>query len=149
MCPICDGKSVEEVLHDLHHVVELLGWAVQAVEASRPWVYTIGLADRYGHPELVLAGVDISLSMHLLNALGTMVATGEELRPGGKEVVVGEREVTFGAVHPVHLATGLVGTWESYYEWRPGPSPALEVVQVLPLPGRRFPLDQPHTTLAI
>lgn len=149
MCAICDGQSVEEVLHDLHHVVKRFGWAVQGVEASRPWVYTIGLADQYGHPELVLAGVDISLSMNVLNALGTMVGTGEELRPGGEKVVVGEMEVTFGSVLPVHLAAGLVGTWQNYYEWRPGPSPALEVVQVVPLPGRRFPLDQPHTTLRI
>lgn len=149
MCPICDGKSRDEVLHDLHHVVERFGWAVQGVEAPRPWVYTIGLVDRYGHPELVLVGVDISLSMTVLNALGMMVATGEQLRPGGTDVVVGEMELTFGSVHPVHLAAGLVGTWEGYYEWRRGPSPTLEVVQVLPLPGRRFPLDQPHTTLDI
>lgn len=146
---MCDGMSLEEVLHDLHHVVERFGWAVLGVEAPRPWVYTIGLADRYGHPELVLAGVDISLAMNVLNALGTMVAIGEELRPGGTDVVVGEMELTFGAVHPVHLAAGLVGRWDAYYDWRPGPAPALEVVQVLPLPGRRFPLDQPHTTLEI
>ena len=149
MCQMCDGMSLDEVLHDLHHLVERFGWAVVGVEAPRPWAYTIGLADRYGHPELVLVGVDTSLATNVLNALGTMVATGEELRPGGKDVVVGEMELSFGAVHPVHLAAGLVGRWEAFYEWRPGPSPALEVVQVLPLPGRRFPLDQPHTTLEI
>jgi hypothetical protein len=149
MCPICDGKSRDDVQHDLHQVEERFGWAVQWVEAPRPWVYTIGLADRYGHPELVLVGVDIALSMTVLNALGVMVATGEELRPGATDVVVGEMELTFGSVHPVHLAAGLVGTWEGYYEWRPGPAPALEVVQVLPVLGRRFPLDQPHTTLDI
>jgi hypothetical protein len=149
MCQMCDGMSLEEVLHDLHHLVERFGWAVVTVEATRPWAYTIGLADRYGHPELVLAGVDVSLSMNVLNALGTMVATGEELRPGGPPVVVGEMEMAFGAVHPVHLAAGLVGRWEAYYEWRPAPAPTLEVVQVLPLPGRRLPLDQPHTRLEI
>ena len=58
-------------------------------------------------------------------------------------------ELTFGSVHPVHLAAGLVGTWEGYYEWRPGPSPALEVVQVIPvlgaaLPARPAPHDPGH-----
>ena len=149
MCTICDGQSYEEALHDLHHLVQHFGWALQGVEAPRPWTYTIGLTERFDHPELVMAGVDISLAMTVLNALGTMVATGEQLSPGRPAVTVGETEVTFGAVHPVHLAAGLVGTWERYYDWRPGAAPPLDVVQVLPLPGRRLPLDQPHTSLEI
>lgn len=149
MCVICDGKSYEEVLDDLHHQVQRFGWALQGVEAPRPWTYTIGLAERFEHPELVMVGVDISVAMNVLNTLGTMIATGEQLRPGCPGVTVGETELAFGSVHPVHVAAGLVGTWEEYYGRRPGATPTLEVVQVLPLPGRRFPLDMAHTTLEI
>lgn len=57
------------------------------------------------------------------------------------------RELVGGSSGRPGDATGLVAMWEEYYDQRPGPTPRLEVVQVLPLPGRRFPLDVPHTTL--
>src|SRR3546814_19040579 len=78
MCAICDGATYDEMLAGLHGVVERFGWAVQGVEASTPWTYTIGLTERFGHPELVLVGIDISLAMNILNALADRVA-GEEL----------------------------------------------------------------------
>src|SRR3546814_18045840 len=83
MCAICDGATYDEMLAGLHGVVQRFGWAVQGVEASTPWTYTIGLTERFGHPELVLAGIDISLAMNILNALADRVAGGEQLRPGG------------------------------------------------------------------
>ena len=148
MCAICNGKTYEDVLDDLDQFVRRHGWAVQGVEGRRPWVYTIGLAERFAHAELVMAGVDISLAMNALNALGTMVATGEVLAPGRPEVRVCETEVAFGTVHPVHIANGLVGMWEALYvDKRQVEPPSLEVVQVLPLPGRRLPLDVPYTSL--
>ncbi|MEX2294139.1 MAG: DUF4262 domain-containing protein [Acidimicrobiales bacterium] len=147
MCSLCDGSTYEEVLDDLHHIVQHFGWALQGVKASPPWVYTIGLIERFDHPELVLAGVDISVAMGVLNALGTMIATGERLEPGRSGVSVAEVEVAFGSVHPVHISAGLVGMWQERYARQPGVPPPLEVVQVLPLPGRRLPLDKPYTTL--
>jgi len=146
MCSICDGTTYEEALEDLHECIDRYGWAVQGVEARRAWAYTIGLAERFDHPELVLAGVPWQASLPVLNALGTMVATGEVLEPGRVPVLVGEVELAVGAVHPVHLANGLIGMWDAHYEAYP-PSPRRSVVQVLPLPGRRLPLDHPHTTL--
>jgi hypothetical protein len=63
-------------------------------------------------------------------------------------VTVGETELAFGEVHPVHIANDLVGMWQNLYlDHRQGEPPVLDVVQVLPLPGRRLPLDVPHTPL--
>lgn len=63
-------------------------------------------------------------------------------------MTVCEVEVAFGAVHPVHLANGLVGMWQALYlDHRDGQPPPLEVVQVLPLADRRLPLDVLSTTL--
>lgn len=76
MCEMCNGASYEEVLDDLDACVRRYGWAVQGVEGRRPWAYTIGLAERFGHPELVLAGIAVPAAVTALNALGTMVATG-------------------------------------------------------------------------
>jgi hypothetical protein len=148
MCAMCDGATYGEVLEDLDHCVRHHGWAVQGVQARRPWLYTIGLAERFDHAELVMAGVDLSVAVHALNALGTMVATGEVLHPGRTGVRVGETEVAFGEVHPVHIANGLVAMWHALYlDHRQVEPPRLDVVQVLPLPGRRVPLDVPHTSL--
>lgn len=91
----------------------------------------------------------ISAAGSLLNALGTQVATGERLGIGDC-AVVGETEVTFGSVHRVHLAAGLVGAWTDVYRSEPAMLGRLEVLQVLPVPARRLPrLDQAHTTLRI
>jgi len=104
------------------------------------------LAERFDHPEIVLAGVPWRASVPVLNALGTMVAVGEVLEPGREPVVVGEVELAVEVVHPVHLADGLIGMWDAHYDAYP-PAPRRAVVQVLPLSGRRLPLDRPHTTL--
>ena len=96
---MCDGATYEETLEDLDRVVRRWGWAVQGVEGRRPWAYTIGLAERFGHAELVIAGVEWHLSLHVLNALGMMVATGEVLTPGRDPVAVAETEVAFGEIH--------------------------------------------------
>src|SRR3546814_5333971 len=77
-------------------ILQRFGWAVQGVEASTPWTYTIGLTERFGHPELVLAGIDISLAMNILNALADRVAGGEQLRPGGPNVTVGGTGLPLG-----------------------------------------------------
>jgi hypothetical protein len=145
---MCDGATYEEALEDLDRVVKRHGWAVQGVEGQRPWAYTIGLAERFGHAELVMTGVDWQLSVHALNALGMMVATGEVLYPGREGVVVCETEIAFGQVHPVHISNGLVGMWPALYlDHRRVEPPPVDFVQALPLPGRRLPLDVPHTTL--
>jgi hypothetical protein len=148
MCAMCDGATYEETLEDLDRVVRRWGWAVQGVEGRRPWAYTIGLAERFGHAELVIAGVEWHLSLHVLNALGMMVATGEVLTPGRDPVVVAETEVAFSEIHPVHISNGLVGMWPALYlDHRRVEPPPVEFVQALPLPGRRLPLDVAHTTL--
>lgn len=138
--------TYEEALADLRDCVERYDWAVQGVDANRPWAYTIGLAERFNHPELVLAGVPWPAAVSTLNALGEMVAVGEVLTPGQAPVVVGEVELAVGTVHPVHLADGLVGMWDALYAAYP-PAPRREVVQVLPLPSCRLRLDRPHTSL--
>jgi hypothetical protein len=145
---MCDGATYEEVLRDLDRRVRHFGWAVQGVEGRRPWAYTIGLAEPFDHAELVITGVAWQLSLHVLNALGMMVATGEVLVPGRDSVAVCETEVAFGGIHPVHISNGLVGMWPALYvDHRRVEPPPVDFVQALPLPGRRLPLDVPYTTL--
>jgi hypothetical protein len=150
MCTICDGQTHEEAHRDLIEKKERFGWALQAVEARRPWVYTIGLTERFGHPELVMAGVPIPVAFHALNAVGARIAVGERLVVGQPDMSVAETQVEVGAVHPVHLANGLVGRWKDHYDRMPGAAPPLEVLQLIPhATDRRLRLDKPHTNLKI
>jgi hypothetical protein len=43
------------------------------------WVHTIGLEERFGHPELIVFGGDFSVLSPLLNALGERVRAGVRL----------------------------------------------------------------------
>ncbi len=150
MCCMCDGKTFDEVHDALDDTLDRFEWAVQGVEASRPWVYTVGLTERFGHAELVLAGIDLGVAAAALNSMGARIATGERFEAGQVGVVVGEVAVELGEVHPVHLANGLVGVWEAHYARRRGEPPPLELLQVLPVVGRRLPrLDRASTTLQI
>ena len=44
------------------------------------WGHTIGLEERFAHPELLLFGRDLPLLLRLLNRLGAQVAAGPALR---------------------------------------------------------------------
>jgi len=112
-------------------------------------VYTVGLTERFDHPELVMAGVPIPVAGHGLNAVGARIAAGERFSAGQQGIAVAEAHVGLVAVHPVHLAAGLVGVWEDHYNRVP-PRPPLEVLQVIPHPTARQPrLDRAFTTLKI
>lgn len=148
MCCMCDGWTLDEAQADLNHRKERFGWALQGVEGSRPWVYSIGLSERFGHPELVMAGVPIDAAMAVINALGRRIMAGEDLVDGDR-VQEGETGLEVGAVHPVHIANGLVGQWEEHYWRHPEVAPLeLALLQVMPRPVvDRFRLSRPHVTL--
>ena len=77
---ICDGASPEEARRRLATLVRRHGWAIQGVEAgprSAPWAYTIGLSEMFGHPELVIAGVEGEVAAAGLNELAERVRSGE------------------------------------------------------------------------
>jgi hypothetical protein len=145
---MCDGWTLDEAQADLNDRKQRFGWALQGVEGARPWVYSIGLTERFGHPELVMAGVPIDAAMAVINALGRRIAAGEDLIDGD-HVREGEIELEVGGIHPVHVANGLVGQWEEHYWRHPEVAPAaLALLQAMPCPVvERFRLSRPHVTL--
>lgn len=148
MCCMCDGWTLDEAQADLNDRKQRFGWALQGVEGVRPWVYSVGLTERFGHPELVMAGVPIDAAMAVINALGRRIAAGEDLIDGD-HVREGEIELEVGGVHPVHVADGLVGQWEEHYWRHPEVAPAaLTLLQVMPCPVvERFRLQRPYVSL--
>jgi len=70
-----------QVLNDIAEY----GWHVVKVleEGDTPgWAFTIGLTKNYGHPEIVVFGLNGSVSHGLLNIAGEKVKNGESLASG-------------------------------------------------------------------
>lgn len=64
--------------------VEDPGWAIQLIPAGDkddepPFAYTVGLHRSFGHPELIILGLDHSVMGRLLNICGDRIKAGETL----------------------------------------------------------------------
>ena len=78
-----------------------------------------------------------------------LIQEGARFEVGQTGLEVPYATVSIGAVHSVHVATGLLNMWKAHYARRPDP-PELEVVQVLIEPSRHQPrLDRAHTTFLV
>jgi hypothetical protein len=75
VCWRCDNPdgTFEDYLDHLQDTIMCHGWAVQAVEHDkRPLAYTVGLSD-HGLPELLITGLDPTVSHRVLNSLAHMI----------------------------------------------------------------------------
>lgn len=74
-------QSLTEIRKRLDKNVLAFGWSVQAVlpggTPSEPsFAYTIGLAETFGHPEIMMIGFEPQLMMQLLNGIGEAIRSG-------------------------------------------------------------------------
>ena len=143
MCEMCNGASLDEMRFKLHAGIERHGWSLQYVSDDRPsrsWCYTVGLSDRFKHPELVVVGLGAEEAGGLLNAIGELVREGECLKPG--ELVFDDDGFHFhlSKVHPSHFARGVFAVWVDYYRAL-GRPPVQSAIEVVPA-GRRPRLDR-------
>jgi hypothetical protein len=159
MCEICDGKTEDEARLDFARKIDTYGWAIQAVEVSPdnpPWAYTVGLVERFGHPELVVTSLPLDECAGLLNELAVGIGEGRRLSPGAS-ANVGGVPVQFADVHPAQFGHGVFNRWFDHYRARGPDGPRLTALQVL-LPAwlfcgshaRRVPrLDLPEPALGV
>src|SRR6056297_3028495 len=91
MCFMCDGGTYQQYQQLVADHIERFGWHVAGVEPEgmRPgWAYTIGMLERYDHPELIVTGLCCFDCGHsVLNAAGRVVADGGRLEPGDEVVL--------------------------------------------------------------
>jgi hypothetical protein len=67
--------------------IDRFGWHLVMIPPTREaagWVHTIGLEERFAHPELIAFGNDFSVLSPLLNALGERVRSGARLPAEGE-----------------------------------------------------------------
>jgi hypothetical protein len=137
MCFICDGGTEAE-LHDLiRHHIDDTGWFLMAVDPGNQrglWMYTIGLTERFGHPELVVTDACCQQCVApMLNGIGVQVRTGRVFGVGAEAASAdGPGRARFGAVHPRQWQTDRFNQWHAYYSGQPdAPEPiALQVISM-------------------
>jgi hypothetical protein len=108
-------------------------WFLQAVEPSphsRSWLYTVGLVENFGHPELVVTDCEPIAAAGLVNEIAGRISRGAHVAPGGALDLDGYL-VEFGVVHESYLAHGLCASWHGFYDWRGAPPGRLRVLQVI------------------
>ena len=153
MCFFCDGGTTDEYHRKVSDDIDDPGWHLIGVEARPMWGYTIGLLERFGHPELV--AVDECCWDHLaagLNVIGDRVRAGQRFLPGDDIFDVdGTCKARVGAVHPDEWTTDRFAAWLDYYgtrPWRPPPPSAVQLLWVRrsglwqdDVANRRWPAD--------
>lgn len=126
---MCEGASQQELLgeaelHIIHH-----GWFLQGVlpPPDRPqggWVYTVGLLENFGHPELVVTDIGYERGADFLNMLGELIRDGEDLRDlEGMHGLAATRDV-----HRWHFENDLVNTYIEMYGEIPLTGEYLQVI---------------------
>jgi len=110
---MCEGATREEVLeearcHIIHHGWFLQGILGEAGTEGGDWVYTVGLLENFGHPELVITDMTYEDGGRWLNQLGELVRDGCDLRDDhpASAGLLAVRDV-----HPEHFANDLVNVF--------------------------------------
>ncbi|MGH9277084.1 MAG: DUF4262 domain-containing protein, partial [Acidimicrobiales bacterium] len=121
---MCEGATLEEYLLHLHDQIDERGFTQIGVERRRSWNYTIGLAG-VAHPELVMAGVNLTEAAVIVNHLARGVLRGESLE-GVDRVDAHGDTFRLVPVHERHLENGrLMNMWRNYYGSLGPPPPPL------------------------
>ena len=113
MCFLCDGGTIEDLERLIAaHIIEP-GWHVAGVEGAgrdASWAYTIGLLERFDHPELIVTGCCCGpCAMACVNSLAASVRDGARYAVGDRSSCLdGEVQVLFGAVPSDPVALRLV-----------------------------------------
>jgi hypothetical protein len=118
MCFICDGGTHEELQDRIGCSIERKGWYVAGVEkpgGRLDWAYTIGLSERFDHPELVVTGRACwDCAVDMLDKAARQVAAGRRLDVGDS-LALFPGAARAGAVHPEQWAGDRFAQWWRYY----------------------------------
>jgi hypothetical protein len=124
--------------------VQRHGWhaiAVEGTASEAPFIYTIGLCDKFEHPELVIVGLPSNVAHSLLADVVKAIRTGQQYRPGEtyRDLIQGY-EVTLLRVHRSQVLCRL-GYALAYYRRASRPE-LLRALQILwPDRAGRLPND--------
>ncbi|MES3035270.1 MAG: DUF4262 domain-containing protein [Gemmatimonadota bacterium] len=95
----------------LRDLVERHGWAVVKIsedERGPGFAYTVGLSRSFGHPEVLISGLDLVVLQEILNEIGAKIRDGATFSAGhGSDDVLEGYPVTFREIAPAAFGTYL------------------------------------------
>ena len=129
----------DDTLANIRDTIDEHGWWVGLLpaEGEEPaFAYTIGLQQRFGHPELIVFGLALETMHVILNTCGELVREGASFAPGvPTSGILRGHDVSFRAVRDRASLGEYLGYATRYYGDRP-----LTVLQCLwPDKAGRFP----------
>jgi hypothetical protein len=137
---MCDCPTDDDLFHSIDQQIDARRWKLIGVgfgeqPSPTPWMYTIGLAEGFGHPELCMVGACCwTCSGSLLRALAERVGAGERFDRAMCAAVEDDLGVELVGFRPVQgsaLVTSWFAAWHAYYRSKPYAPPPLEVLQVV------------------
>jgi hypothetical protein len=109
------------------------GWHAIAVEGTPeapPFLYSIGLCDTFGHPEIVICGLNEKTGHQLVSDMVTRIRGGQRYHAGEKDQsLLGGYPVVLRSVHPTQRIVRL-GFAAAYYR-RAGKPDLFSALQLL------------------
>jgi hypothetical protein len=120
MCDMCDGATIEELIERDAAKIARHGYTLQAVTGNgrdddpRSWVYTMGLLDLIGHPEMIIAGADVRIAASVLVHLAEWAIEDDEWFAPEDVIELDAGDADVGAVHAVHYGRNR-GTFNMWY----------------------------------
>jgi len=101
--------DLEGLIEDCRRELDEGGFTVAALvgdELGCDWAYTIGLHRNFGHPELLVVGLDAPIAGVVLELLGERIAAGDRLDDGRELTLDGGLEFRAREVDPLFGAQG-------------------------------------------
>ena len=101
--------DLEGLIEDCRREVDEGGFTVVALvgdELGCDWAYTIGLHRNFGHPELLVVGLEAPMAGVVLELLGERIVAGERLDAGRELTMDGGMEFRACEVDPLFGAQG-------------------------------------------
>ena len=114
------------------------GWFLQMVTDAVPFSYTVGLTESFGHPELMMIGMELDRQSSVIRRIVEPIEQTGHVDTAD----VAAAGITLVDVHDNHLDGDWFGTWVRRYGHLP---PAGAYLQVVP-PAEWFCSCHQHST---
>ena len=126
MCIRCEGYSEGQVERMYDLMIDVHGFAMTQVQehGEHGWTYTMGLRDRFDHPDLLIVQLVPKVQAELGSMLGQMVVDEGKL----DFQALAENDIELVPVDPRHFRDGLVADWVNRYGRFPEEGEFLQVM---------------------
>jgi hypothetical protein len=116
---MCEAFSQEDMLTEDAAIIAEHGYLVTGVGDGDPphWAYTVGLLDRFGHPELIVAGPHFRIAASIINHVGRQIrdgarfGAGDTIRVAEGEIFECEATLRVGALDPIQYRLDTFNMW--------------------------------------